>query len=418
LPSASASSPPSPLSEKEESPAELSEAEAEASLLGSLGIVAAVASNPHPAKVQKGGEDAFFFRSSNNGGAIAVADGVGGYSEYGIDPGMFSRTLMLQMKRSERSLDLVDPIAALSDAQKETRLPGASTAVIVQLNGTEKSLTYANVGDSGLRVIRDGRIVFASEPLMHSFNCPYQLAYTRLSPNCQTADDADVGKVSVQPGDVLLAATDGLFDNLYDDDILEIVSAETDTQKERMVENGFLGFNTAKLIATALANEAYQKSMDMNYLSPFAKAKAENLGGFQFRKPIGGKPDDITVVIGLVSEGGKAGFESEVKQSDVEWTRMEARTEQLLEGSQDVMRATEEALNAAQSAGLVKEKESMVSSRGRSQPKQSTTGNVKFVKTQVDAMDKPTLQRTLQQLGLPTSGKIAALKQRLLDYRE
>jgi hypothetical protein len=37
---------------------------------------------PHPTKVHKGGEDFFVFNSS----LVAVADGVGGWIEQGVDP--------------------------------------------------------------------------------------------------------------------------------------------------------------------------------------------------------------------------------------------------------------------------------------------------------------------------------------------
>ena len=45
--------------------------------------------NPHPAKVQKGGEDA----ASVTDNFIAVADGVGGWANSGVDPAVFSREL-------------------------------------------------------------------------------------------------------------------------------------------------------------------------------------------------------------------------------------------------------------------------------------------------------------------------------------
>ena len=44
---------------------------------------------PHPEKVAKGGEDAY----SLNPRLLAVADGVGGWIESGVDPANFSREL-------------------------------------------------------------------------------------------------------------------------------------------------------------------------------------------------------------------------------------------------------------------------------------------------------------------------------------
>eukprot|EP00466_Bigelowiella_natans_P019947 jgi/Bigna1/86085/estExt_fgenesh1_pg.C_80050 len=407
------------------SSSELSEAEAAAAKTKSLGLIASAVVSPHPAKVKKGGEDAFFFRSSLDGGAIGVADGVGGYSEYGIDPGMFSRTLMQQLSQSEAKQTQVNPASALREAQEATRLPGASTAVVLQLNGTSREATYANVGDSGIRVLRDGKIVYASRPLMHGFNCPYQLAYTRLSPNAQTIKDADIETIPVLPGDIIVAATDGVFDNLimtmihqnslwinarrFDSDIEEIISDEESAA-------GSSDLELVKSTAKALADEAFARSMDARYMSPFAQAKGEQQGGFVFQKPIGGKPDDITVVVALAKEGGVAGAESEVLRSQKEWEQAQLVVQKLLEGSEDVVRATQEALSAAESAGMVASARPAAS--GPRPKKKPSSGMQVFVESQVAAMDKAQLQRTLGQLGLPTSGKLSSLRQRLLDYRE
>ena len=42
---------------------------------------------PHPEKVHKGGEDAFYVSDQ----ILCVADGVGGWAKYGIDPGFYSK---------------------------------------------------------------------------------------------------------------------------------------------------------------------------------------------------------------------------------------------------------------------------------------------------------------------------------------
>ena len=49
---------------------------------------------PHPKKASKGGEDALF-ASSN---VLFVADGVGGWSGTGIDPGLYSKKLASLVK--------------------------------------------------------------------------------------------------------------------------------------------------------------------------------------------------------------------------------------------------------------------------------------------------------------------------------
>ena len=59
---------------------------------------------PHPEKVDKGGEDAWFIRvDANGGGAFGVADGVGGYDEFGVDSGLFSKRLMQLAAEKEQT---------------------------------------------------------------------------------------------------------------------------------------------------------------------------------------------------------------------------------------------------------------------------------------------------------------------------
>ena len=60
---------------------------------------------------------------------------------------------------------------------------------------------------------------------MHSFNCPFQLASAELWPQADSADDADVYEVDLQPGDVIIMGSDGLFDNMWDSELEKIVAA-------------------------------------------------------------------------------------------------------------------------------------------------------------------------------------------------
>ena len=47
---------------------------------------------PHPEKEHRGGEDSYFIRDDRN--CVGVADGVGGWADQGVDPGIFTRKLM------------------------------------------------------------------------------------------------------------------------------------------------------------------------------------------------------------------------------------------------------------------------------------------------------------------------------------
>ncbi|KOM32311.1 hypothetical protein LR48_Vigan01g186700 [Vigna angularis] len=85
-------------------------------------------------------------------------------------------------------------------------------------------------------------------------------------------------------GDVVVAGTDGLFDNLYNDEVAEVVLKAVRAGLEPQV--------TAQKIA-ALAR---QRALDRNRQTPFATAAQE--AGFRY---YGGKLDDITVIVSYIT---------------------------------------------------------------------------------------------------------------------
>lgn len=234
---------------------------------------------PHPAKAKTGGEDAHFIYDPAQ--AIGVADGVGGWADLGIDAGEYARELMSNCMSviQEEPKDSVDLIRVLEKAYMRTKAKGSSTACIVAL--TDEGLYAVNLGDSGFMLVRHGSAIFKSPVQQHGFNFPYQLEGS-------TAGDspslAQAFKITVAPGDVLVVGTDGLFDNLYDADITEVVI--------HAVEAGFGPQMTAKKIAAL----AQQRAMDTTKPSPFSDAAKE--AGFEYQ---GGKLDDITVVVSYVT---------------------------------------------------------------------------------------------------------------------
>lgn len=89
---------------------------------------------------------------------------------------------------------------------------------MVVLNRENSMLCTANIGDSGFMVVRRGRVIHRSEEQQHYFNTPFQLS---LPPPGHQADvlsdqpdSAATSYFPVEDGDVILVATDGVFDNL------------------------------------------------------------------------------------------------------------------------------------------------------------------------------------------------------------
>ncbi|EOX91153.1 Phosphatase 2C family protein [Theobroma cacao] len=234
---------------------------------------------PHPAKEETGGEDAHFICANEQ--AIGVADGVGGWAEVGIDAGEFARELMSNSVTviQDEPKGSIDPARVLERAHSSTKSQGSSTACIIAL--TKEGIHAINLGDSGFIVVRDGCTVFHSPVQQHGFNFTYQL---------ESGNDGDlpssgqVFRIPVLPGDVIVAGTDGLFDNLYNNEVTAAVV--------HALRSGFSPEVTAKQIA-ALARE---RAVDKHQQTPFAKAALD--AGFRY---YGGKLDDITVVVSYVT---------------------------------------------------------------------------------------------------------------------
>ena len=258
---------------------------------------------------------------------FGVADGVGEWETFGLNPGLFPKELMqnfkneysrisssiLHMTKEEISL-LVK--GCLDVAFKRTINYGSST-VLLGLIKDSVMITLC-IGDSGFIVFRpSGREkklleVFRSKEQQHTFNCPFQLAcfpgpseYEALTKkgfgsfisllkrsNLGVQDlpeDAHIETITLQSGDIVIAATDGLFDNLYDSDIQNI--------SEKFLTYEYETEEFCEKLSKELVCRAVQKGWDSNYKSPFSK----NAAAFGQRF-IGGKLDDTTVIVAQVSE--------------------------------------------------------------------------------------------------------------------
>ena len=85
---------------------------------------------PHKSKAHRGGEDAFV--ATDN--FLAVADGVGGWVNNGIDSGLFSKRLIWDMKRLHSEDNGEELKNILVEAVKAHSRIGTSTAVLVKFD--------------------------------------------------------------------------------------------------------------------------------------------------------------------------------------------------------------------------------------------------------------------------------------------
>ncbi|KAM3509349.1 hypothetical protein MY11210_006348 [Beauveria gryllotalpidicola] len=204
------------------------------------------------------GHDAFFAsRVHETGGAVAfgVADGVGGWVDSGVDPADFSHGFCDYMASAawehQPAAAAADTTSAATTANSlsarklmqlgydaicadKSVLAGGSTACIA-VASPDGRLDIANLGDSGFLQLRLNAVHSYSEPQTHAFNTPFQLSIVPPSVAARMAAfggtqlsdlprDADVTSHRLRHGDVLVLATDGVLDNLFNQDVLRVAS--------------------------------------------------------------------------------------------------------------------------------------------------------------------------------------------------
>ncbi|GAC96691.1 protein phosphatase 2C [Pseudozyma hubeiensis SY62] len=280
------------------------------------------------------GEDSLMCTSMGMAGdvAIGVADGVGGWTENGIDPSLFSQALMFYASRSASQAS-TDPSTGgapnqiLSEAfehvlKEPLVVAGSATACILTMNSSDGTLRSANLGDSGFVILRQGTgkqgVFHASPPQQLGFNTPLQLAklpkeWAQEGSISNTPKDAATWECTLQHGDLIIVGTDGLFDNV--DAKIEIpqfakfikekhhasYAARHAAAGEKAAEGKFDSLEEdrefVQVLATNLVEYAKICQSSTTKQSPFEREAARY--GIHFP---GGKVDDVALVCCLVIE--------------------------------------------------------------------------------------------------------------------
>ena len=195
----------------------------------------------------------------------------------------------LYNKNEERYI--VSPKSLLSEAVRQNDEIGSCTCVIVTLDDQADIIQTCNLGDSGYMILRredeaphqeNPRILYESKEQQHSFNFPFQ-----VGTNGDDPEKAEANAHKVEHGDILVVGSDGLWDNLHRGKIVDLVRGFTRGENHQIKD--------ATLIAECLAKEAEKQSYLQHYMSPFAEGARAH--GYAYS---GGKPDDITVIVGQV----------------------------------------------------------------------------------------------------------------------
>ena len=229
----------------------------------------------HPAKRFWGGEDAVFTK----GRTFGVFDGVSGANKLDGLP-LYSRTLANVMKEKvgNDGLTIKDLTDLLTQAAEtaDKKATGASTAIVASIS-EDGYLRALNIGDSACIVVRNGKVVGKTREISHYFECPYQLSTD--SPD--RPKDGTRLNLELMRGDLVFMASDGIFDNMSDQDIVDAIMSSNPRPSD---------------IAKKVSDVSRRTSFDQKAPTPYA-ATAKRFGDPDFKEGLGGKVDDISCVV-------------------------------------------------------------------------------------------------------------------------
>jgi len=177
---------------------------------------------------------------------------------------------------------------------------GTCTLCVAKID--ERNLLVANIGDSGARVYRKQPpeqtsgiskeasnasfidMICKTKEMTYSFNFPKQIGTDSET----TARDAELYQIGVKENDLVLLASDGLFDNVYDSQLIEMIDKWS---------NGSADWSIIPLqpLADSIVAFAAKIGAHRTIRTPFSDNAMS--AGYQYK---GGKEDDIAVVLGVV----------------------------------------------------------------------------------------------------------------------
>jgi protein phosphatase PTC7 len=264
-----------------------------------------------------------------------VADGVGSWREYGVDPRDFSRKIMeecenilVESSQNGESVDgrkfrqVIAPSSLMANAYERVKaenIVGSSTVCVALFDSIRHQLHFSNLGDSGIIVLRhidsdvagslkrdrvkprservtDLRVAFVSQQQLRSFNHPFQLGWTGEEiasgekTSFKSARESCSSSIHVRRGDIVIMATDGLFDNVDVDEIIAIAleweqkcgfirGGDIGARERRWtMGNSLTGISADHIsdLSRALCEKARENSLDPELDSPFAILAKEN----------------------------------------------------------------------------------------------------------------------------------------------
>lgn len=276
----------------------------------------------HPQKAVKGQKDADATLCSPM--LVAVADGVSQIEEFGIDASELPNELLnaveelavSQLLPGQETEEYLGPITMMKDAYESTESLGSTTVLTAIMDNSTRihgklhpMIAVCSIGDCEILILRrgtDGLLapVFHTEMQRIDGNAQSPLQLARVDDSVDPDFDPSIAIeviergsavhcVSAFEGDIVVAGSDGIFDNLFIDEILNVC--------EEMLSSSAQGAKFRPADRRLLGSIAHRLVMDSH-------AKTRPVNGQHRQSPIGpgGKIDDTSCLVGQVVEWTEA----------------------------------------------------------------------------------------------------------------
>lgn len=258
---------------------------------------------------------------------LGVCDGVSEVQKMGIPPDELPREMLYRCREilettgnHPQSLATSPTyhwlINLMEESYESTHALGSTTVLVTSLEDT-RQLAVANIGDCCLLLLRPIsphqpvlNLVYKTEATRYDANKPVQVS--RLDGVDeehirQVIRAAAVDVMPVRHGDILVMGSDGLFDNLHDEDCIRIVEQHCTPSTKGSLFTGSSG-EAAPTIAQL---ESAADALVAAALESVSIGKVDETGKVQWppnarNTPIGigGKADDTTAVVAAIVEVG------------------------------------------------------------------------------------------------------------------
>lgn len=172
-----------------------------------------------------------------------------------------------QRRKEDPADQIFELISSLEDLILAVQLPAAATLSLVYLSSDRRYIYVSTLGDSEVKVARKGEVIYSS-PLQRTRNVPGQLNARRRA----VADQMTLDRVRVREGDWIIVASDGLWDNVLEEEMVVLLK------------------DSAKSSLTRLMKKALgRKGITRPVCTYDAQVKRERC--------VGGREDDISIAI-------------------------------------------------------------------------------------------------------------------------